>query len=168
MKAIKQKLSIIKLLGISLVLILSACSSSKPLQNKQEIPHSKGSSPFVVKKITNEFGYWRGTPYKYGGNTTDGVDCSGLVKRVYKDSFNIQLPRVTIQQVKKGIYVKRKNLQVGDLVFFKVHKKGHHVGIYVGDNKFMHGSSSHGVIISSLNNVYWKPKYWQARRIVNK
>ena len=161
------KNNIIKLIGISLVLVISACSSSKPLQNKQEIPQTKGSNSFVVKKIKNEFAHWRGTPYEYGGNTTDGVDCSGLVKSVYNNSFDIQLPRVTTQQIKEGIFVKRKNLKVGDLVFFKIKKKGHHVGIYVGENKFMHGSSSHGVIISSLNNSYWKPKYWQARRVIH-
>ena len=160
--------NIIKLACFLLVLFIMGCSQSKPLQNKQEIPKEKGAKTFVFNKIAAEFDYWRGTPYEYGGNTSAGIDCSGLIKQVYKNSFNIKMPRVTTQQVKKGIFVKKKNLKIGDLVFFKVGKKGHHAGIYVGKNKFMHASSSHGVIISSLNNVYWKPKYWQARRVIHK
>lgn len=159
--------NLIKLASLSLLLFIIGCSSTKPLQTKQEIPKVKGVNSFVFKKINNEFDHWRGAPYEYGGNTTNGVDCSGLIKQVYKHSFNIKMPRITSQQVKKGVFVKKKNLKIGDLVFFKVGKKGHHAGIYVGKNKFMHASSSHGVIISSFNNIYWKPKYWQARRVLH-
>lgn len=117
--------------------------------------------------LRREFSHWQGTPYRLGGNSKKGVDCSALVQHIYRDSFNISLPRTTKTQVKKGALVYRDQLQVGDLVFFKTGRHTRHVGIYMGNNEFIHASTSKGVITSSLDNMYWKPKYWQAKRILD-
>ena len=116
--------------------------------------------------LRREFSHWQGTPYRFGGDSKKGIDCSALVQHIYRDSFNISLPRTTQTQVNKGVFVYRNKLQVGDLVFFKTGHNSRHVGIYMGNDEFIHVSTSKGVITSSLNNVYWKPRYWQAKRIL--
>jgi lipoprotein Spr/probable lipoprotein NlpC len=90
-----------------------------------------------------------------------------LVQDIFKNSFKITIPRTTNRQVKLGKRVDRNELQVSDLVFFKTGWNVRHVGIYMGDNDFLHASVSQGVMISSLNNVYWKSKYWQSRRVID-
>lgn len=117
--------------------------------------------------LRQAFSQWQGTPYRFGGNDKSGIDCSALVQRIYHESFNISLPRTTENQAEKGYLVYRDQLQVGDLVFFKTGWRTRHVGIYIGRDEFIHASTSKGVIISSLNNVYWKPRYWQAKRIID-
>lgn len=107
---------------------------------------------------------WVGTPYRYGGTNERGIDCSALIQNVYRDSFNMQLPRTTWQQVKQGDPVDRSQLQPGDLVFFNPPGSGRHAGIYVGEGRFMHASSSNGVMLSRLDNSYWQRYYWQSRR----
>lgn len=107
---------------------------------------------------------WVGTPYRYGGTNERGIDCSALIQNVYRDSFNMQLPRTTWQQVKQGDPVDRSQLQPGDLVFFNPPGSGRHAGIYVGEGRFMHASSSKGVMLSRLDNSYWQRYYWQSRR----
>lgn len=107
---------------------------------------------------------WVGTPYRFGGTNERGIDCSALIQNVYRDSFNMQLPRTTWQQVKQGDPVDRSQLQPGDLVFFNPPGPGRHAGIYVGEGRFMHASSSKGVMLSRLDNSYWQRYYWQSRR----
>ncbi|MFC7368163.1 MULTISPECIES: C40 family peptidase [Vreelandella] len=107
---------------------------------------------------------WAGTPYRIGGSSDSGIDCSALVQNVFLDTFNLELPRTTGDQVHEGRPIDRQELQAGDLVFFRPPGPYNHVGIYVGDGRFLHASSSQGVIISNLNNSYWKRYYWQSRR----
>ena len=126
-----------------------------------------GEDQLLFYLLRREFFRWQGTPYRLGGNNKKGIDCSALVQHIYRDSFNIHLPRTTKTQVKKGLLVYRHQLQIGDLVFFKTGRDTRHVGIYIGNNQFIHASTSKGVITSSLDNIYWKPKYWQAKRILN-
>ncbi len=111
------------------------------------------------------FKSWKGTPYLYGGTSRRGIDCSAFVQVVYRKVYNINLPRTTLQEVKLGVRVKKQNASLGDLVFFKTGPSSHHVGIYIKDNQFMESSSSKGVIISSLNNPYWRKHFWQVRKI---
>lgn len=106
---------------------------------------------------------WEGTPYRLGGTSSSGIDCSALVQNIYADQFNVNLPRTTRHQVNEGAAVTRASLEPGDLVFFRP-PGSRHVGIYVGDNRFLHASTSRGVMISSLDNVYWKRYYWKSRR----
>ena len=160
-----------------ILLLVSGCSNTPPVSS------DPNSSPFSEKLLSqypamteenlffsllrNEYVYWKGTPYRFGGANKKGIDCSALVQAVYKNSFKIKLPRTTLRQVNVGFYVKRNALKLADLVFFKIARRVRHVGIYLGNEQFLHVSTSKGVIISSLNNTYWKSKYWQSRRIIN-
>ena len=107
------------------------------------------------------------TPYRFGGESPRGFDCSGFVKFVY-DKHGKKLPRTADVQYKTGKKVARSKLKPGDLVFFNTYGKGvSHVGIYYGGGNFIHASSSRGVIITKLEESYWKPRYLGARRIMN-
>lgn len=94
-------------------------------------------------------------------------DCSAFVQHTYAQVFGLTLPRATAQQVKIGTKVRRKELQAGDLVFFRPSAKTRHVGFYLGDGEFSHVSSSQGVMISRLDEPYWHKRYWTARRVLN-
>ncbi|PKG37252.1 NlpC/P60 family protein [Psychromonas sp. Urea-02u-13] len=142
----------------------SAKSSNKAQVNKSQSMNEEQLLFYLLRK---EFAYWQGTPYQLGGNSKKGIDCSEFVKNVYRDGLNFTLPRTTKTQVEKGYLVYKNQLQVGDLVFFKTGWRTRHVGIYIGNNEFIHASTSKGVITSKLDNVYWKKKYWQARRIID-
>lgn len=102
---------------------------------------------------------WHGTPYRIGGISRSGIDCSAFVQVTFRDLFGINLPRSTNQQLHTGRQISRAELRSGDLVFFR---NGRHVGIYLEDHKFLHASTTRGVMISSLKNTYWARNYWQA------
>lgn len=119
----------------------------------------------IKAKLLKQYVEWHKTPYKMGGLSKRGVDCSGFVYITFRSQFGFTIPRTTESQVKIGTKVARDNLQVGDLVFFQTSFFYNHVGIYLGESKFLHASTSRGVIISSLNEQYWKKCYWTARRI---
>ena len=162
---------------VLLFLLLTGCASAPVNKAKVAVKGNKistqntqqnmQSSDLLYILLRNEYIYWQGTPYHLGGESLQGVDCSSLVKQVFKSSFNIVLPRTTSLQVQKGYSIKKLHLQVGDLVFFKTGWKTRHVGIYMGENQFFHASTSKGVIISDLDNVYWNKKYWQSRRVIH-
>lgn len=109
-----------------------------------------------------------GVPYQFGGTSPVGFDCSGYIQFVYK-KIGINLPRMTSDQYLTGTSVDKKNLRVGDLVFFETYKSGpSHSGIYLGNNEFIHASSSKGVMISKLDDpYYWGPRYLGAKRVLN-
>lgn len=146
-----------KIILIMLLVLFGACSSTNTKKNKIEELRKEKIMAFHLK--------WRGVPYRLGGNNQKGIDCSALVQILYKEQFGIDLPRTTATQVKEGKKVSRKDLKIGDLVFFKTGRNTRHVGVYIGDNQFVHASTSRGVMISTLNN-YWNNSYWQGRRIL--
>ena len=108
-----------------------------------------------------------GTPYRWGGAGTDGFDCSGLVGYVFHSALGIELPRVSREMATSGELISdRAQLSPGDLVFFGHRGRVSHVGIYVGEGRFLHApSTGKDVMVSSLNNGYWSGKYMQARRV---
>lgn len=109
-----------------------------------------------------------GTRYKRGGNNVEqGLDCSGLVRLVFKDAANIELPRTAAEISHTGEKIDASELQPGDLVFYDTLKRGFsHVGIYLGDNKFIHSPSKGGQVrIESMEVAYWKKRFNGARRI---
>jgi len=110
---------------------------------------------------------FRGVKYRYGGATPTGFDCSGYVMYVY-NRHGIKLPRTADIQFKAGKSIKgKKDLKPGDLVFFETYEKGaSHVGIYQGNDKFIHASSSRGVTVSGLSEAYYSKRYLGARRVL--
>jgi len=111
-----------------------------------------------------------GTPYKFGGNNPEkGLDCSGFVKHVYKESADISLPRSAAEMSRLGEVVAKEELKPGDLVFFNTRKKPNsHVGIYAGDGTFVHASSSRTkeVTVSRIGEKYWANRFDGARRVL--
>ena len=109
-----------------------------------------------------------GTPYRYGGNTPDsGFDCSGLVNYVYRDMLDLRLPRSSreLAQV-QGPRLERNRLASGDLVFFGSGREVSHVGIYVGESKFIHAPRSGSQVrVESMDESYWRLRFNGARRV---
>ena len=109
---------------------------------------------------------WLGIPYRWGGSTRRGIDCSAFVQQYVRENLAIELPRTTAGQRYEGVPVERDQLRAGDLVFFR--RRGvRHVGVYLSDGEFIHASSSRGVTVSELDNDYWTQHYWMSRRIVS-
>jgi len=113
---------------------------------------------------------WLGTPYRFGGTTKRGVDCSSFMQHLYKNSLNVEMPRTANMQFSVGQEIERDDLQFGDLVFFKTRRYAPitHVGVYLGDDLFAHASSRNGVTIASLNSSYYSRTYRGAKRLTNK
>jgi cell wall-associated NlpC family hydrolase len=121
----------------------------------------------IKEKMLMEIIKYLGTPYKYGGNTINGMDCSAFTQIIYRNVFNINLERSARLQYNQGkVIAKGDELKYGDLVFFNTRQrvKPGHVGIYIGDNMFAHASTKKGVTITSLDYDYYSRVYMGARR----
>ncbi|KIA83880.1 hydrolase Nlp/P60 [Kaistella solincola] len=167
--------------------VLVSCGSAKPTVVKREAPtktvkraenlkvlesYYSGKNSALVSELIKDAHKYLGAPYKYAGNTSSGFDCSGLVVKVF-DENKLDLPRRSEDQSKKGVEIKIKEAKPGDLVFFATSggSRVTHVGIVNdigrdGEVKFIHASTSKGVIISSLNEKYWNNAYLFARRVL--
>lgn len=161
---ILKKVSIATVLSlIVLTYGLIGCAPSSSISNS--LPETYAPST-IEQMLRAEAERWKGAPHRMGGIGRKGVDCSGLVMQMYKRLFNIQLPRMTNDQVRLGSPVHKSRIQAGDLVFFRPPNKIRHVGIYLGGGDFVHASKSSGVIVSNMNDTFWRNAYWTARRII--
>ncbi len=144
-------------------LLMTSCSSTKNTTLKKRYSTSD-------KIIKNAVAY-KGTRYKYGGTTKRGMDCSGLIYIAFRKE-NIALPRVSRVMATKGRNVSLRNVKRGDLLFFKTSRKNriNHVGLVTsvknGRIKFIHSTTSRGVIVSSLSEKYWKRAYVKVKRVL--
>lgn len=147
---------------------MKSTPDSNLLQSKYGSTGKGHLSHAITKKtiLMSQYSKWKGTRYRWGGETKNGVDCSALVRNIFNDSFRMILPRTTFQQLKKGRQVDKKSLKIGDLVFFKTQPDVRHVGVYIGNDEFIHSSTSKGVTISSLTHEYWEGRYETARRVI--
>jgi lipoprotein Spr len=123
-----------------------------------------------VEKIKNQklFEYitqWWAVPYRIGGNGMNGIDCSAFVKGITTEAFSINLPRTSREQADYSTTILKEELIEGDLVFFNTGGGISHVGMYLNNNKFVHASTSMGVVISDLNETYWNKRFVKAGRI---
>jgi len=123
-----------------------------------------------MDNLMNSGFQYLGIRYRFGGTTAEkGFDCSGLVRRVFKDALGFDLPRTAREMAGRGEQIPRDDLKPGDLVFFKTMRHAFsHVGIYVGDNRFLHSPSAGGrVRIDDMNDSYWRGRFNGARRMVD-
>jgi len=164
-------------------MLLQSCKSGKhTTSSKKEKPIENNST---AKKIQEKYAAllmvdksnisniplysfvdeWMGVPYKYGGKTKEGVDCSDFTVILYKTIYNklLEVPSSKIYSQCNPIDI--KEIREGDLVFFKIEgNKISHVGVYLQNNKFIHASTKKGVIINDLNEEYYKKHFYKAAK----
>ncbi|WP_432432088.1 C40 family peptidase [Chryseobacterium scophthalmum] len=167
--------------------IIVSCGSSKNVSSSKKSPSKNVAKSENLRKLDSSFDgkvsgsiksllkdaeTYLGTPYKFGGNTSSGFDCSGFTVKVFQDN-NFSLPRRSSDQADAGKSIDIKTVKPGDLLFFATSggSRVSHVGIVHtiendGEIKFIHASTSKGVIISSLNEKYWNKAYLHAQRIL--
>ncbi len=149
-----------------------AASESKPRKSTEITKEQTPAALSTADNIINTALTYAGTRYKYGGTTKRGMDCSGLLYVAFGE-HDVQLPRVSYHMAEEGKRVKVNKVVKGDLLFFKTKKRGgkiNHVGMVVTvddhEIKFIHASSSRGVIVSSLREGYWNSAFVKATRIL--
>ena len=162
----------LSLLAISLLLAGWAAPSksspgNRPLPGQSQAVKADTVDTEIEKRLRREYRRWQGTQHRMGGSGSRGIDCSGFVRAVYKDVFDIDLPRTTRVQVRRGRAVPFEDLRAGDLVFFRPPSYPRHVGIYLGRSEFVHASKNKGVTVSKMDRYYWGKYYWTARRILS-
>ena len=152
---------------------LSSCRTAAPRLDYAALAHASIRLGIDIEREDNhklyiESAKWIGVPYRAGGTDKYGTDCSGLTSRICKEVYRKKLERSTEGQFKQTGKVSREKLREGDLVFFTSNnsqKKVAHAGIYLKDGKFIHASTSRGVIVSSLNEQYYKTHWLRGGRI---
>jgi cell wall-associated NlpC family hydrolase len=171
---------------------IASCSSKKHIskQNPNKVIHKEAKGKVEIKeqkkqlrseshsktqnfkkkigvkhKLETHYKKYKAIPYKYGGTSIKGFDCSGFVQYTYKNLFKLNLPRTTGLMLKEGKSVSKSKLRIGDLVLFRTSKRYRHVGIFMGENQFMHVSTKKGLIKSNLDNPDWLKHYLTSRRI---
>ena len=165
-----------KLLLLAIIaLFMSSCGSSKQASSNKSHTHettSKSSGSSKTRKIISYAKTFKGTRYKYGGTSKKGMDCSGLVYTAFGKE-EIKLPRVSRDMAKRGKPISLSKSAKGDLLFFitnKNKKSINHVGLVIsvksGEILFIHSTTSKGVIISSMEERYWKSAFVKARRVI--
>jgi cell wall-associated NlpC family hydrolase len=167
-----------KLLLLALLLVfITSCGSSRTVSKTKTRTFktekvSKTSNNAKAENIIDYAKTFEGTRYKFGGTTNKGMDCSGLVFTAFKKE-NIALPRISRDMAKRGKRISLPQITEGDLVFFRTNKNKksiNHVGLVVeftgGEVFFIHSTTSRGVIISSLQEGYWKSTFVEVRRII--
>jgi len=124
-----------------------------------------------VEEVNNEklFQFiesWYGTPYRYGGFTKEGIDCSGFAQAFMSSIYQVNVPRISAEQYNQTKRISRRELREGDLVFFKTSGTSiSHVGIYLRNNKFVHASTTGGVMINDLNDDYYARRFAGSGRV---
>ncbi|HBI10104.1 MAG TPA: bifunctional murein DD-endopeptidase/murein LD-carboxypeptidase [Franconibacter pulveris] len=172
--------------AVAVAVLLSACSSTNTAKNMHSETHAVGNNDGfllqasqdefenmvrnvdVKSRLMDQYASWKGVRYRLGGSTKSGIDCSGFVQRTFREQFGLELPRSTYEQQEMGKSVDRTKLRTGDLVLFRAGYTGRHVGIYIGNNQFVHASTSSGVMISSMDEPYWKKRYNEGRRVLSR
>ncbi|WP_459607351.1 bifunctional murein DD-endopeptidase/murein LD-carboxypeptidase [Dickeya oryzae] len=169
--------------AVAVAIALSACTSNNTnVNNQTDRRVVNGGDPSlqasqdefeamvrnveVKSKLLEQYASWKGVRYRLGGDSRKGIDCSSFVQRTFREQFGIDLPRSSYEQQDIGVQIQRSKLRPGDLVVFHAGSTGRHMGIYLGNQQFVHASTSIGVTISSMDDSYWKPRYREARRVL--
>ncbi|MEN3752003.1 bifunctional murein DD-endopeptidase/murein LD-carboxypeptidase [Mangrovibacter yixingensis] len=172
--------------AVAVAVLLSACSATNSAKNMRTETHAVGEKDSyllqasqdefekmvqnldIKSRLMDQYADWKGVRYRLGGDTKRGIDCSAFVQRTFREQFGLELPRSTYEQETMGKHVAKTALRTGDLVLFRAGSTGRHVGIYIGNNQFVHASTSSGVMISNLDEPYWKRRYNDARRVLSR
>ena len=169
--------------AVAMAVMLSACSSMNSQHAQTETHAVNDRNGFLLQasqdefeemvrnvdiksKIMDQYADWKGVRYRLGGTSKRGIDCSAFVQMTFREQFGLDLPRSTYEQQDIGKAIQKGKLRPGDLVLFRAGSTGRHVGIYLGNDEFVHASTSSGVMISSLSDNYWKKRYREARRVL--
>lgn len=152
---------------LGLIFSLSSCHSVAPRLDYKALARASVRLGVDIglednHKLYLEAAEWIGVPYRPGGESKRGTDCSGMTSQIYKKVYHTRLSRSTDEQKEESSKVSRRNLREGDLVFFTSSRSGRkvaHVGIYLKNGKFIHASTSQGVIVSRLDEAYYS-KHW--------
>lgn len=157
-------------LTLVIVILLSSCGSSRTVYNPKEVAYLSQQLKIPIANddknmpLFAQSSLWLGVPYRYGGTTKYGIDCSGLTNQVFAKAYGKKLERSTSKIYHKNVKkISKKSLKPGDLVFFKISKRSKdvdHMGIFLRDGYFIHASTSKGVIVSHLSEEYYK-KHWK-------
>lgn len=145
-----------------------AVSAAHP--QKTEVQPQTPAETLEDDKIQEEMEKYLGIRYKRGGNSTKGFDCSGFVKQIYNEVFGIDLPHQSSEQSRFSLLtqISSEELKTGDLIFFSGGRKRkgiNHVGIYLSDGRFIHAARTKGVVVSRLNDPYWKARLVSTKRL---
>jgi len=132
--------------------------SSQPFADIEPVPS-------ISDIVLAQYDDWRGVRYRAGGTDSRGVDCSGLVQAIYRDAFEMDLPRTSVEQSRMGEPVNRGEIQPGDLVYF-LDRGRKHVGVAINEQQFVHASRKKGVIVSKFDG-YWTSRLLRIRRILD-
>lgn len=157
------------------MLFLSSCGTTHRAVNFKELAKASVKLGMEIElkdnhKLYIESAKWIGTPYRGGGTNQRGVDCSGLTQQLYRSVYRKELSRSSNDQFKSVQKINKRKLEAGDLVFFSTDRSGKkvgHVGIYLKDGKFIHASTSSGVIVSKLNEPYYKRNWISGGKFLN-
>ena len=137
---------------------------SSSTASEASVSASASSAAALATLLRLEGESWIGIPYRWGGTTRRGIDCSAFVQQYMRSVLDVELTRTTASQRHEGVHVAKEDLQPGDLVFFR--RRGtRHVGVYLGSGEFIHASTSRGVTVSTMEEGYWSRYYWMARRV---
>ncbi len=168
-------------LKLLFIIFISSCSSKKQILKNDTSAHNVDKQfieiysarlgialkPGCNKKLIEAVATWLNVPYKYGGNTKQGTDCSGFVQQVYAEVYGVSLAHSSDEIFAQCKKITRSELKEGDLVFFKINtSKVGHVGIFLTDVYFIHASTKKGVIVSSLTEEYYAKYFYSAGRIL--
>ena len=162
------------LLALWMGLLLAGCGGSENVRPAQPAtrhwPTVQPADPAKANAVLMRAISLVGTPYRYGGNTPEGgFDCSGLVNYVFRDMLDLRLPRTSRElAATQGPRIATERLAGGDLVFFGSGGQVSHVGIYVGEGRFVHAPNSGGTVrLDRLDGAWWREHYTGARRLLN-
>ncbi|MBE0583128.1 MAG: C40 family peptidase [Desulfofustis sp.] len=151
-------------IGVMLVAV-SSCAPKTRIDYSE--PADRLHSQEIVHKLLSHYRQWRSVPYRSGGAGKSGIDCSAFVAVTYQEQFGIDLPRTTDHLAGAGNKVAASVIQPGDLLLFKTGFFTRHIGISLDRGRFIHASTSRGVVLSSLAEPYWRERLWQVRRVMN-
>ncbi|NDW09418.1 C40 family peptidase [Dysgonomonas sp. 520] len=168
--------SIRLILFFCLGILITSCGTKKSLYRPNEVADLSNKLGIEIRNddpnipLYAEVSSWLGVKYRYGGNSRSGTDCSGFTQNIYRDVYNKKLSRSSNDQSKNDVKnISKNKLQTGDLVFFATNSKKkntiNHVGIYLKDSYFVHASTKRGVVVSSLNQDYYKRTWKKGGRV---